>query len=73
MGPQPVETQVHLSQPAQHHHHHHHQQQQQQQPSRQQQKQHHHSSPIYAHYRRKVQETVQIERDTSAFQRHQHT
>ena len=67
MGPQPVATQVHPSLPAQHHHY-----QQQQQFSRQQQKEHHHSSPLHAQYRGKVQETVQKERDTSTFQRHQH-
>ena len=38
MGPQPVATQIHPPQPAQHHHHH---QQQQQQFNSQQQKEHH--------------------------------
>ena len=69
MGPQPVATQVHPSQPAQHHHNY----QQQQQFSRQQQKQHHNCSPIYAQHRWKVQKIVYEERDTGTFQRHQHT
>ena len=68
MDPQPMATQIHPSQPAQHHHHH---QQQQQQFSRQQQKEHHHS-PIHAQHRRKVQETMKKERNTSTLQRHQH-
>ena len=41
MGSQPMATQVHPPQPAQHHYHQHHHHQQQQQSSRQQQKEHH--------------------------------
>ena len=69
MGPQPMATQIHPPQPTQHCHYHH---QQQQQFISQQQKEHHHCSSIHAQHRRKVQETVQKERNTSTLQGHQH-
>ena len=77
IGPQPMATQIHPPQPAQHHHHHHHHQQQQQQQQQQefisqQYKEHHHCSSIHAQHRRKVQENVQKERNTSTLQGHQH-
>ena len=57
IGPQPVATQVHPPQSAQHYHHN----QQQQQSNRQQQKEHHHSCSLHAHHRRKVQKKKGIQ------------
>ena len=66
LGPHPVAPQVHQPKPTQH---------QQQHPTRQQpqQKEHYHSGPLHARYRRKVQETLQKERNTGTLQGHQYT
>ena len=69
LGPQPVATQVHPSQPAVQQHYQH---IQQQQHNTQQQKQSHHCSTIHAQYKWKVQKTMQKERNPGSFQRHQH-